>query len=215
MRRRPAWRADLVAVRARAAAARCTGRPARRRRPRRARPRCRGPTGSSTNSCVSGPQYSPKSGPSVVRARVGLSPTIPHMLAGKRIEPPMSLPCATGTSPAATAAAEPPLDPPVLRVSSHGLCVGAVRERFGRDARRELGRVGLADEHEARGAEARREPRVVGLGPARVLQHLHARSGTGRRRCGTPRPSRGTARPRTGPVGARALRRARARSAGG
>ena len=51
-------------------------------------------------------------GPSVVRARVGLSPTMPHMRAGKRIEPPMSLPCATGTSPAATAAAEPPLDPP-------------------------------------------------------------------------------------------------------
>ena len=49
---------------------------------------------------------------------------MPHMLAGNRIDPPMSLPCATGTSPAATAAAEPPLDPPVLRVSSHGLRVG-------------------------------------------------------------------------------------------
>ena len=32
---------------------------------------------------------------------------MPHMEAGKRIEPPMSLPCATGTKPAATAAAEP------------------------------------------------------------------------------------------------------------
>ena len=42
----------------------------------------------------------------------------------------------------------------------------AVRERLGGDARRELGRVRLADEHEPGGAKARREPRVVGLGPA-------------------------------------------------
>ena len=66
----------------------------------------------STCSCVSGPQNSPKSGPSVVRARVGLRPTRPHALDGTRIEPPMSLPCATATMPAATAAAAPPLDPP-------------------------------------------------------------------------------------------------------
>src|SRR4051812_46484478 len=78
----------------------------------------------NTNSCVSGPQYSPKSGPSVVRARVGFSPTRPHMLAGNRIEPPMSLPCAIATMPAATAAAEPPLDPPVEKSSPHGLREG-------------------------------------------------------------------------------------------
>ncbi len=76
----------------------------------------------STNSCVRGPQYSPKSGPSVVRARVGFSPTIPHIDAGKRIDPPMSFPCATATMPDATAAADPPLDPPVERVRSQGLC---------------------------------------------------------------------------------------------
>ena len=39
---------------------------------------------------------------------------MPHMLAGTRIEPPMSLPCATGTYPAATAAPEPPLEPPAV-----------------------------------------------------------------------------------------------------
>src|SRR5262249_25712645 len=48
---------------------------------------------------------------------------MPHMLAGKRIDPPMSLPRAPGASPAATAAADPPLDPPGERVKSHGLCV--------------------------------------------------------------------------------------------
>ncbi len=56
-----------------------------------------------------------------VRPRDGFSPTTPHHAAGSRIEPPMSLACATGTSPAATAAAAPPLDPAVERMVSHGL----------------------------------------------------------------------------------------------
>lgn len=41
-----------------------------------------------------------------------------------RIEPPMSLPWPMGTMPAATAAAEPPLEPPAERSVSHGLRVG-------------------------------------------------------------------------------------------
>jgi hypothetical protein len=40
-----------------------------------------------------------------------------------RIDPPPSLPWAIGTTPAATAAAEPPLDPPEVRSRSHGLRV--------------------------------------------------------------------------------------------
>jgi hypothetical protein len=39
----------------------------------------------------------------------------PPIHAGIRIEPPASLPCAIRTAPAATAAAEPPLDPPADR----------------------------------------------------------------------------------------------------
>src|SRR6476620_7378039 len=70
------------------------------------------------------PQPSPRSGPSGLRARVGFKPNTPHAEAGIRIEPPPSLACANGTMPAATAAAEPPLDPPVVRVTSHGLRVG-------------------------------------------------------------------------------------------
>src|SRR5262245_13489984 len=70
----------------------------------------------STCSCVIWPQYSPKSGPSVVRAYDGFSPTRPQNDAGIRIEPPMSLAWAAGTSPDATAAAEPPLDPAVERL---------------------------------------------------------------------------------------------------
>src|SRR5436309_5317635 len=64
---------------------------------------------------------SPKSGPSGLRARVGFNPKTPQHDAGMRIEPPPSLACAIGTSPAATAAAEPPLEPPVLRVVFQGL----------------------------------------------------------------------------------------------
>jgi hypothetical protein len=67
---------------------------------------------------------SPKSGASETRPRDGLRPTRPQALAGIRIEPPPSLAWAIGTMPAATAAAEPPLDPPVERFVSHGLRVG-------------------------------------------------------------------------------------------
>ena len=67
---------------------------------------------------------SPNSGASDTRPRDGLRPTSPQHEAGMRIEPPPSFAWAIGTSPAATAAAEPPLDPPVERVVSQGLRVG-------------------------------------------------------------------------------------------
>ena len=54
---------------------------------------------------------------------VGFIPTRPHAAAGIRIEPPPSEPVAHGTRPAATAAAEPPEDPPGVRVKSQGLRV--------------------------------------------------------------------------------------------
>src|SRR5205807_4129232 len=64
---------------------------------------------------------SPKSGPSEFRPRVGFRPTRPQHAAGMRIEPPPSLAWATGTTPAATAAAEPPEEPPGVRLRSQGL----------------------------------------------------------------------------------------------
>ena len=60
------------------------------------------------------------------RPRLGLSPTSPQQAAGMRIEPPPSLPWATGTIPAATAAAEPPEEPPGVRVRSQGFRVAPV-----------------------------------------------------------------------------------------
>ena len=67
---------------------------------------------------------SPSSGARETRPRLGFSPTRPHSLAGMRIDPPPSLAWPIGTIPAATAAADPPLDPPVERVVSQGLRVG-------------------------------------------------------------------------------------------
>src|ERR1044071_1809669 len=46
------------------------------------------------------------------RPYVGLSPTMPANAAGWRIDPPVSVPVAPRQSPAATAAAEPPDEPP-------------------------------------------------------------------------------------------------------
>src|SRR5438067_11518748 len=57
------------------------------------------------------------------RPRVGFIPTKPQQAAGILIEPPPSDPVAHGTAPAATAAADPPDEPPGVRLSSHGLRV--------------------------------------------------------------------------------------------
>ena len=62
--------------------------------------------------------------PSGTRARVGLRPNKPQLLAGIRIDPPLSVAWAAGSMPDATAQAEPPLDPPAERERSKGLTVG-------------------------------------------------------------------------------------------
>ena len=74
--------------------------------------------------CSTDSPVSSRIGPSVMRPWLGLSPTRPQHDAGMRIDPPPSLAWANGTIPDATAAAAPPLDPPGVRVVSHGLWVG-------------------------------------------------------------------------------------------
>src|SRR2546427_3073047 len=54
------------------------------------------------------------------RPKVGFKPTSPQKLAGMRIDPAPSEPSASGANPAATAAAPPPVEPPGVRVRSHG-----------------------------------------------------------------------------------------------
>ncbi len=59
---------------------------------------------------------------------MGRRPTRPQKAAGWRTEPPVSVPSASGAIPAATAAAEPPLEPPGTRCRSQGLRVGKKAE---------------------------------------------------------------------------------------
>jgi hypothetical protein len=58
-----------------------------------------------------------------MRPKLGFRPTTPHHAAGILTDPPMSVPSASGTQPEATAAAEPPEEPPGDRDGSHGLRV--------------------------------------------------------------------------------------------
>ena len=59
----------------------------------------------------------------------GRMPVTPHSAAGIRTEPPVSVPTARGTSPAPTAAADPALDPPDIRLGSCGLAAGPLAAR--------------------------------------------------------------------------------------
>jgi hypothetical protein len=49
-----------------------------------------------------------------------LKPTTPQQAAGIRIDPPESVPSAASESPAASAAAFPPLEPPAIRPGASG-----------------------------------------------------------------------------------------------
>src|SRR5688572_2633668 len=53
---------------------------------------------------------------------------MPQSAAGWRIEPPVSDPSASGAIPAATATADPPLDPPGMRSTAQGFRVGPKAE---------------------------------------------------------------------------------------
>src|SRR6266404_685234 len=60
----------------------------------------------------------------LIKPKVGFRPVMPQNDAGIRIDPPVSVPVAIGTIPAAIAAPEPPLDPPGMRSGSHGFRTG-------------------------------------------------------------------------------------------
>lgn len=70
------------------------------------------------------PPHISRSGAREIRPRWGLSPNRPVTAEGMRIDPAPSVPIAAAASPAATAAADPPLEPPGECVSDHGLRVG-------------------------------------------------------------------------------------------
>ncbi len=97
------------------------------------------------------------------RPREVLSPTSPHTLAGMRIDPPPSLACAQpARGRAATAAAEPPLDPPGERVGIPRVARRTPCGRFGGRHEPELGAVGATEVDETGASEAPREVRRLG-----------------------------------------------------
>jgi len=115
------------------------------------------------------------------RAYHGLNPTIPHILAGWRIEPPVSVQRAAGTSPAATAAA-------VARQRA-GATLARRSAGLPRPARRRAPRR-PGDHPPPGGGEARarspRQPRphAAARGDLRAPGRRGARAGAGRRRHG-------------------------------
>src|ERR1700741_1940283 len=76
--------------------------------------RARGPTQSRVELCGWPPAR-------LTLAKEGFRPATPQHAAGRRIEPPVSLPSAKSTSPAATATADPLEDPPGTRPGARGL----------------------------------------------------------------------------------------------
>ena len=59
-----------------------------------------------------------------IRPKLDLKPTTPQKAAGRIVEPMVCVPIASGLNPAATAAAEPLLDPPGEYSRLRGLRVG-------------------------------------------------------------------------------------------
>src|SRR5579871_180764 len=62
--------------------------------------------------------------PRLIAPRLGLKPTQPQKLAGRKIEPSTCVPSPAAIMPVAAAAAEPLDEPPGVRRGSHGLRVG-------------------------------------------------------------------------------------------
>ena len=79
---------------------------------------------------------------------------MPQNAEGIRIDPPVSLPSASGTSSAASATAEPPLEPPEIRAGVPGVAGGAHRVVDRADPPGELVRLGLPDHDRALRARA-------------------------------------------------------------
>ncbi len=81
-----------------------------------------------------------------VRSRESLRPTSPQHEAGMRTEPPPSLACAIGTTPAATAAAAPPDEPAARKLGVPRIARGAAENGFGRRRQSDSGVVDLPSE---------------------------------------------------------------------
>ena len=93
--------------------------------------------------------------------KLGFSPNTPQQCDGMRTDPPMSVPSSKLVKPAATAAAEPPDEPPVVWPSVPRV-VGAAEDLVeGLDVARPARRVGLAEHDRTRGLQPGDRGRVL------------------------------------------------------
>ena len=105
-------------------------------------------------------------GLSGMRPRCGFRPTSPQLAAGIRIEPAPSEAVAPGASPAATAAALPPLEPPGVRVGVPWVAGHAEGGTLRAPDDGQLRQVRLSEQNGAGRAQARHELAVGGGGIA-------------------------------------------------
>ena len=150
--------------------------------------RASGPTVSYVHETGTTPRFG-------TRPVEGRMPVTPQNAAGIRIEPAVSVPRVPGTSPAATAAPLPPLEPPQIRSVSHGLRAGPKAALVVEAPKANSWVFSLPDDDRARPAEPSDDGRV---GRRDVVgEHL-----------------RGGGRPRAGDVDHVLHRRAARRAAG-
>ena len=124
--------------------------------------------------------------PAGTRPRLGFMPDRPQQALGMRMEPPPSDPVASGTMPAASAAADPPDDPPGPLDVVERVQRGA-EDGVGRVAHpAELGRVGLADDDAAGGPQAGHEGIVDGGGRVVGVERRAVGRACSRRRSAGP-----------------------------
>ena len=81
-----------------------------------------------------------------ISPRLGFSPTMLLSIAGTRPLPAVSVPSASGTSPADTATADPELDPPGIEIAAHRIDGNAIGRAHADEAGGELIEIGLADD---------------------------------------------------------------------
>src|SRR5260370_18786616 len=82
------------------------------------------PTDRASGPAQSRPGDSGTTPSQEMRPQVGFIPLMPQREAGMRMAPPVSVPMLPKQRPAATAAADPPLEPPGMRAVSQGLRTG-------------------------------------------------------------------------------------------
>ena len=113
-----------------------------------------------------------------MRPSVAFSPTTPVQDAGQRIEPPPSVPIASGAMPAASAALAPPLEPPGVRSRFQGLrvtpCSGLSVSTLWANSGRLVVPIGIAPAAFTRAVTVASRSGTTSTDGERAVAHRHA-----------------------------------------